>query len=96
MANSKQSEKRARQNITRRRRGQSARSHYRTMVKKVRALGAGNNADESRTAFVAMQSVADRAASKKFIHANTVARIKRRISRLLQKQQVQQEQKVSS
>ena len=81
MANTKQSEKRARQNTTRRLRGQALRSRCRTMVKKARAAVAGD-ADAFRAAFMTMQSVADRAAGKKQLHRNTVARLKRRINRL--------------
>ena len=82
MANSKQSEKRARQNQTRRIRGQAIRSRYRTMVKKVRAAATVGDADTFRAAYVAMQAAADGAVSKNLLHRNTVSRIKRRLNRL--------------
>lgn len=82
MANTKQSEKRARQNITRRLRRQSVRSRCRTMIKKARVAAATTgDAEAFRAAFIAMQSVADRAVSKNLLHRNTVARLKRRINR---------------
>ncbi|MBE8158851.1 MAG: 30S ribosomal protein S20 [Betaproteobacteria bacterium] len=80
MANTRQSEKRARQGRARRLRGQAVRSRCRTMIKKARAAAGGK---ESRAAFTAMQSVLDRAAGKKLMSANTVSRIKRRISKFL-------------
>ena len=79
MANTNQSIKRARQNDTRRRRGQSIRARCRTMIKKVKA--AGGNAESFRNAFIGMQSAIDRAADKKMLHRNKVARIKRRANR---------------
>ncbi|MGU9951968.1 MAG: 30S ribosomal protein S20 [Gammaproteobacteria bacterium WSBS_2016_MAG_OTU1] len=82
MANSKQSEKRARQNRTRRIRGQAIRSHYRTMVKKVRAAATGSDADGFRAAYITMQAAADSAVSKNLLHRNTVSRIKSRLNRL--------------
>lgn len=81
MANSRQSEKRVRQNSRRRLRGQAFRSRCRTMIKKAR-LAAGGKPEEFRAAFLVMQTVADRAAGKNLMHRNTVARIKRRINRL--------------
>ncbi len=80
MANTRQSEKRARQNVTRRLRGQAFRSRCRTMIKKARV--AAGDGEKFPAAFQAMQTVADRAAGKKLLHRNTVARIKRRINRL--------------
>ncbi|MDM5147195.1 30S ribosomal protein S20 [Candidatus Persebacteraceae bacterium Df01] len=82
MANTKQSEKRARQALTRHKRGQAIRSRYRTAVKKVRACA--GNAEEGRAAFHVMQSIADKAARKEMLHPNTVARVKRRLNRLIQ------------
>lgn len=82
MANTNQSEKRARQNRTRRLRGQSFRSRYRTMVKRARAAADNEDGKAFAEAFATMQSVADRAVAKKLMHRNTVARIKRRICRM--------------
>ena len=82
MANTKQSEKRARQSQTRRLRGQAIRSRCRTMIKKTRAAVAAGDPAQARAAFVAMQAVTDSAVSKKMLHRNTAARIKLRLSRL--------------
>ena len=81
MANTKQSAKRARQNIRRRLRGQAIRSRCRTLVKKAR-LAAGKDAKEFQVAYLDMQSTLDRAAGKKLLPRNAVARLKRRITRL--------------
>ncbi|MGI9306033.1 MAG: 30S ribosomal protein S20 [Gammaproteobacteria bacterium] len=82
MANTKQSEKRARQNRVRRRRGQAIRSECRTMIKKARAA-AGGDEKTGRAAFAAMQAVLDRAGGKKLLPPNAVSRIKSRINKLL-------------
>ena len=82
MANTKQSEKRARQSQTRRLRGQAIRSRCRTMIKKTRAAVAAGDPAQARVAFVAMQAVTDSAVGKKMLHRNTAARIKLRLSRL--------------
>ena len=82
MANTKQSEKRARQSQTRRLRGQAIRSRCRTMIKKTRAAVAAGDPAQARAAFVAMQAVTDSAVGKKMLHRNTAARIKLRLSRL--------------
>ena len=82
MANTKQSEKRARQGRARRLRGQAVRSRCRTMIKKARAA-AGSDEKTARAAFTAMQSVIDGAAGKKLMPANAVSRIKRRMNKFL-------------
>ena len=82
VANTKQSEKRARQSQTRRLRGQAIRSRCRTMIKKTRAAVAAGDPAQARAAFVAMQAVTDSAVGKKMLHRNTAARIKLRLSRL--------------
>ena len=82
MANSKQSAKRARQNAARRLRGQALRSRCRTMIKKARLAAGAGDEKAFRTAFIEMQTVADRAAGKNILHRNTVSRIKRRVNRL--------------
>lgn len=87
MANIKQSEKRARQERTRRRRGQAARSHCKTMIKKAKDAIENGDLKAGRAAFVAMQSAIDRAAGKKIIPKNTVSRIKSRINNKLRVKQ---------
>ena len=82
MANTQQSAKRARQNEVRRLRKQSFRSRSRTMIKKARMAAGGGDKEAFASAYTAMQSVLDRAASKKVLHRNTVSRIKSRLIRL--------------
>ncbi len=83
MANSAQSEKRARQAEKRRTRGQMLRTRFRTQVKRARAALANGDAAAAKTAFAAMQESADKTASKGIIHRNAAARIKSRLSRQL-------------
>lgn len=83
MANTKQSEKRARQNGVRRSRGQDFRSRCRTMIKKVRAVAATGETKKFSSIYSAMQSVVDRTVGKKLLRRNTASRIKRRLNRVL-------------
>lgn len=80
MANTRQSTKRARQSVVRRLRGQAFRSRCRTLIKKASHV-ATTDSKSFGEAFTEMQTVLDRAVSKRFLHRNTVARIKRRVNK---------------
>lgn len=80
MANIKSAIKRARQNVKLRQRNASARSTFRTLVKKVlKAVELGDK-EAARTAFSAAQPIIDKAVSKGIIHINKASRIKSRLS----------------
>ena len=80
MANSAQARKRGRQNETRRRRNQAARSRLRTSIKKVvRAIRAGDNQAAAAAYREAVPAI-DRAAGRGLIHKNKAARHKRRLN----------------
>ncbi len=83
MANIKSAIKRARQNEKNRKQNASARSMYRTYVKKVlKAIQAGDE-KTARDAYNQAQPVIDKMAGKGIIHKNKAARIKSRlVSRL--------------
>ena len=83
MANTSQSEKRARQSRKRRLRGQSTRARCRTMLKKARAALSG---DGFAAAYIEMQSALDDAVGKGILHRNTVSRLKKRIVRTHKRQ----------
>lgn len=82
MANSKQAEKRARQDLTRRARNMSLRSTYRTALKKARValVGAAADAAEQVRATV---STLDKVAGQGVIHPNKAARLKSQLARKL-------------
>lgn len=80
MANIKSAIKRARQNVKRRAHNASARSMYRTYVKKVlKAVDAGDM-EAAREAFAKAQPIIDKAAGKGLIHKNKAARLKSRLN----------------
>lgn len=80
MANSAQARKRGRQNETRRRRNQSARSRFRTSIKKViRAIRAGDRETAAQAYRDAVPAI-DRAAGRGLIHRNKAARHKKRLN----------------
>ena len=80
MANIKSAIKRARQNVKLRQHNASSRSMYRTYVKHVlKALEAGN-LEVARAAYITVQPIIDKAASKGLIHKNKAARIKSRLN----------------
>lgn len=80
MANSPQARKRARQAVKRNGRNASARSMFRTYVKKVvYAIEAGDKA-AAETAYKEAVPVIDRTCSKGLIHANKAARHKSRLN----------------
>ena len=81
MANSSSARKSARQSDARKQQNQTQRTSYRTAVKTVRkAVEAGDKQMASK-AFVLAQSVIDRLADKKIVHANKAARHKSRLSK---------------
>ena len=80
MANSAQARKRGRQNETRRRRNQSARSRFRTSLKKVvRAIQDGDREAAAQAYRDAVPAI-DRAAGRGLIHRNKAARHKKRLN----------------
>lgn len=80
MANSAQARKRGRQNETRRRRNQSARSRFRTSLKKVvSAIRAGDREAAAQAYRDAVPAI-DRAAGRGLIHRNKAARHKKRLN----------------
>lgn len=84
MANIKSAKKRAVQSEKRRQHNASQRSMMRTYIKKVYAqVAAGEKAAEA--AFVEMQKVVDRMASKGLIHANKAANHKAKLAAQIKK-----------
>ena len=80
MANSAQARKRGRQNEARRRRNQSARSRFRTSLKKVvRAIRDGDREAAAEMYRDAVPAI-DRAAGRGLIHRNKAARHKKRLN----------------
>ena len=79
MANSKQAEKRARQNKARYKLRHSQRSQTRTAVKAVRYAIEENDAIKASDLLKTAEKVLDSAASKKVIHKNAAARTKSRL-----------------
>ena len=80
MANSTQSQKRARQSETRYAINKARRSRIRTYLRKVEeAISSGDQA-AANTALVAVQPELDRGVSKGVLHKNTVARKMSRLS----------------
>ena len=80
MANTPQSRKRARQAITRRARTVVHMSRFRTYTKKVRAALVQGDADKAKLAYGEFVKIADSAATKRIIHKNKAARLKRNLS----------------
>jgi small subunit ribosomal protein S20 len=79
LANTIQSKKRARQSETHRQRNASARSTFRTYLKKViYAIKAGNRS-EAEIAYKSVVPILDRYATKGILHKNTAARHKSRL-----------------
>ena len=84
MANIKSAKKRAVQSEKRRQHNASQRSMMRTYIKKVYAQAAGEKA-AAEAAFVEMQKVVDRMASKGLIHANKAANHKAKLAAQIKK-----------
>ena len=79
MANTKQARKRARQTVARNLHLAAQRSQYRTAIKKVRKLVAGDKA-AAQEAFKAAESTIDKMARKGVLHGNAAARHKSRLA----------------
>ncbi|MFC6276210.1 30S ribosomal protein S20 [Psittacicella hinzii] len=79
MANIKSAKKRVITSEKRRRHNQSQRSMMRTFIKKVYAAVEAKDIPAAKAAFVDMQKVVDRMASKKLIHANKAANHKSKL-----------------
>lgn len=82
MANSKQAEKRIRQSLIRRDRNRAAMSRLRTSVKRLRAA-AESDVTKARELLPSTLSLIDVTARKGVIHANSAARRKSRLTRLV-------------
>ncbi len=85
MANSKSSQKRARQNDKRRAHNASLRSKLRTFIKKVRYAVQAGNKEEAQTAFKKAVPVIDKMAGKGIIHKGTADRYKSRLNASVKK-----------
>lgn len=84
MANSKQADKRARQNQVRRRGNVVYRTRFRTYHKRVVKAVAAKDAEQAKSSFAAFVPVADASAGKGVVHPNKAARIKSRLHALVQ------------
>jgi len=85
MPNNRNAAKAMRQSEKRRLRNRAARTSLRTVIRKVREAAAANDPGAVETAFRTAVKRLDQAASKKFIHRNKAARLKSRLSTLLNK-----------
>ena len=85
MANIKSAKKRAVQSEKRRQHNASQRSMMRTYIKKVYAQVAAGEKAAAEAAFVEMQKVVDRMASKGLIHANKAANHKAKLAAQIKK-----------
>ncbi|HHW7450012.1 30S ribosomal protein S20 [Pasteurella multocida subsp. multocida] len=85
MANIKSAKKRAIQSEKRRQHNASQRSMMRTYIKKVYSAVAAGDKSVAEKAFVEMQKVVDRMASKGLIHANKAANHKANLSAQIKK-----------
>lgn len=82
MANTKQSEKRAKQALKRRSANMSQRSELRTAVKKARTAAAAGGEGAAKLVSASV-SVIDKIAAKGIIHKNKAARTKSRLAKQL-------------
>lgn len=85
LANIKSAKKRAVQSEKRRQHNASQRSMMRTYIKKVYAQVAAGEKEAAEAAFVEMQKVVDRMASKGLIHANKAANHKSKLAAQIKK-----------
>lgn len=83
MANHPSALKRARQNEKRRLRNRMAIGEMRTAIKKFRSLVIERGGEDARTALPRVYALIDRTRKKGVIHANTAARYKSRLARVL-------------
>jgi small subunit ribosomal protein S20 len=78
MPNIKSAKKRMELSRTARSKNRAERSRVRTAIKRVRAAG---SADDARARLLEAQAVLDRAANRRLIHPNAVARLKGQLQR---------------
>jgi len=78
MPNIKSAKKRMELSRTARSKNRAERSRVRTAIKRVRAAG---SADDARVRLLEAQAVLDRAANRRLIHPNAVARLKGQLQR---------------
>ena len=83
MARNKSAEKRNRQNEVRHDRNRAYRSRMRSSIKKLRTLVESGDAAAARAALPSTLGLIERTAQKGVIHANTAARYKSRLSKLV-------------
>lgn len=83
MANHPSALKRARQNEKRRLRNRMAIGEMRTAIKKFRFLVLERRSEDARTTLPRVYALIDRTRKKGVIHANTAARYKSRLARVL-------------
>lgn len=76
----KSAKKRMRQTKTRTAHNRAERSELRTVIKKVRSAGTG---EEAQAALKQAASLIDRAGRKNLVHRNTAARTKSRLAKLV-------------
>lgn len=76
----KSAKKRMRQTKTRTARNRAVRSELRTVIKKVRSAGTG---EEAQAALKQAESLIDRAGRKNLVHRNTAARTKSRLAKMV-------------
>lgn len=81
MANTKQAEKRHRQNLRSRARNRSHRTRMRSAIKALRAAVAEGNLEQAQTLLPETLKVIDSTASNQVIHRNAAARHKSRLTR---------------
>lgn len=80
MPNIKSAKKRMELSRSARSKNRAERSRIRTAIKRVRAAG---SAEDAQARFVEAQAVLDRAANRRLIHPNAVARVKGQLQRHL-------------
>ena len=84
MANSPQTRKRARQNVTRNLRNRSYRSSIRTSIKALLKAMSDGDKEATPKAYREAASVIDKGTSKGLMHKNTAARLKSRLNKRAQ------------
>jgi small subunit ribosomal protein S20 len=85
MPNTESAKRGMRKAERRRVRNKSQRSALKTLVKKVRATAAANEAEASKESLEVVIKRLDRAAAKHLIHKNKAARTKSRLTKLVNK-----------
>ncbi|MDR1438097.1 MAG: 30S ribosomal protein S20 [Puniceicoccales bacterium] len=83
MANLKSSKKDIRRIAKRTMRNQAAKSQLKTLAKKVRVRGTGENSSDEKSAAIAYVSALDKAVKRGIIHANKARRAKSALSSLI-------------